>query len=129
MTRRVSRDEQPTMGPADVGSLRQHLQDWMKELHGRPDRLRDDPELLSSLLPLAQGDEIGRLSDFVAARRPDLEVLFTSHERWPDVAVLDLVEAILVLELLERAPFTLASCWPRPWRELARLAEHWAVPI
>jgi hypothetical protein len=129
---RGSRRLQP---PARVGTA--VLVAWLKlvatSFHPAPEQLGHDEGLMQALLelyPMALLDLIEKLlAPFVEANTDALGVLYREHAVFPEAELLDLVEAPMILELLERDSARLASIWPGSPAPLIRLADAAGIPI
>jgi hypothetical protein len=98
-----------------------------------PKELRHDEELLQILLGLygLPPDQVWqlRIRPFLEANSEALKVLYEEHEALPEAELLDLVEAPMILELLEEDSARLARVWPGPASTLLRLANAAGRPI
>lgn len=116
-------------GPADLLVC---LRTVSISLHPEPTELRHDEELFEILLSLygTTPTEIWRrLRRFLETRREGLEILYAEHRSLPEAELLDLVEAPMILELLERDSARLSAAWPGSPAPLLRLANAAGTPI
>jgi hypothetical protein len=119
--------------PAQRTSLRSHLYGALAGLHPEPRSVRSSDVLLDVLIGLYDLPESAIWRDVVAgfmdAQRPALENLYDEHSAFPEARILDMVEAPLVLERLDRDSARLVARWPLALSELETLANAWGVPL
>lgn len=98
-----------------------------------PHVLRGDAELFARLISLYDKptDRIWTqdLEPFLSANDEALRVLYREHRFLPEAAVLDLIEAPMVLERLTRDAARLQTIWPLDRAALVVLADAWGRPV
>lgn len=113
--------------------LRSRLTVASARLHPDPQALRGDAELFAQLVSL-YGKPPRRiwgenLEPFLSANAEALQVLYREHRFLPEAAVLDLIEAPMVLERLDRDTARLQTVWPLDRSSLVVLADAWGRPV
>jgi hypothetical protein len=102
-------------------------------LHPRPNQLRSDPELFQALLLLygVTPERIWseRLRPLLIVDAQPLAVLYEEHAALADAAVLDLIEAPMVLERLRNASAHLQAIWPLDRSDLVLVSAACGLPI
>jgi len=102
-------------------------------LHPRPNQLRSDPELFRALLSLygTTPERIWseRVQPFLTTDANPLAVLYEEHAALAEAAVLDLIEAPMVLERLRSDSARLQAIWPLDRSDLVLLSAAWGLPV
>jgi hypothetical protein len=116
-----------------VRALQRRLRATIEQFHPEPSIVRSDAELFRALvalypLPL---EAIWRhaIELFVSAQMATLPQLYAEHAAWPAVRVLDLAEALLVLERLDHDVRRLERAWPLAPSLLDEVASAWGAPV
>lgn len=129
----MGRGKSPARAKLTPDGLLGRLDAAVRALHPEPKRLQHDAELFEALTALygLPSREIwsSRLEPFFAVNAEALVVLYDEHRALPEAEILDLIEAPLVLELLERDSARLRAVWPGPASSLVLLAAVAGRPI
>jgi hypothetical protein len=120
-------------GIVEAPELRERLRAAVFRLHAKPVPIASDAELFSVLIALypvpVEGIWRQVIEPFLRVHADGLHQLYVEHAVWPAARVLDLAEALLVLERLDDDALRLERVWPLAPSRLDEVSTAWGVPL